>query len=97
MASNESLFNMTMLLAKYNNDAADYFASNFQHSERQRCSTKAEIREINDWWANEIQPFSRMDERSIRNMDHYDITDWLDEFEARFINIIMSYWLPSKL
>lgn len=90
MVKQQARFHLTMLLSRYSNPLADEFAVSFCHRERERSSNKSEILEINEYWYQRVRGLDAMAAKLIRELPVNDIDDWIEAFDKRIIDRLLS-------
>lgn len=94
MVKQEARFHMVMLLSRVSNPAANRFEAAFEHEERDRSSHKAEMREINTFWQNELQGISALSAKKARELPtDRGIDEWLEAFRRDLLDTIVSKWV----
>lgn len=97
MTSYEPKLHMCCLLAQYSDDLADYFTNRFRHRDRNRSSYKIEMRDINEWWKEELSAYSPGDARLIDNLPIDDgIDEWLDAFDDIIMEKILLHFSERR-
>lgn len=93
MVRQEARFHMSMLLAQYSNPIANRFDDMFEHRERVRSSNKAEMVEINEFWASQLKNVSPEASRKCEELPvDSGIDIWLDNFNAKVLSYVINRW-----
>lgn len=94
MTKEEARFHLIMMLSRHSQRAANKFGRKFEHSARERSSHKAEMKEINDFWYNELLDLDPV--VAARALDlpvNRSIDVWLRCFEDKLMTTVVEKWV----
>lgn len=95
MVRNDARFHLVMLISSHSHRQANAFEALFTHADKQRSSDRAEMQEINDFWARELRSFTRVGADVASNLETDRGVDfWLKEIEDKLMRYILKNWRP---